>query len=152
MLTFDQVQSARELLAQHLKPSRLVPAESLSRRTGVPVFLKVESDLPTGSFKPRGAIYALASRLSRGAVREVVAASTGNHGAAVAYAARKLGLPAKIFLPATPNPVKRARIAALGAEIIEAGRDLAEAASNAANYARREGAYLLDDASDPDLP
>src|SRR5258705_2909162 len=96
---------ARRLLAAHFGPTRLVPAPSL----GAPdrtVYLKLECELPTGSFKVRGALYSLSVNLERRALREVVAASTGNHGAAVAYAARLLGVPATIFVPEGPNPVK----------------------------------------------
>src|SRR5215469_18244871 len=118
-LRFSEVQSARELLQKHFKPSRLLAAESLGRLHGGPVFLKLESELPTKSFKVRGATYALALNLTRNEIREVTASSTGNHGAAVAYAAGMLNLPTRIFLPANPNPLKRKRIAALGANIVE---------------------------------
>ncbi|MDR7481700.1 MAG: pyridoxal-phosphate dependent enzyme [Armatimonadota bacterium] len=151
-MTFAQVEDARRVLHAHLAPTRLVPAEALARRVGGRVYLKLETDLPTGSFKPRGALYALWACRQRGPVAEVVAASTGNHGAAVAYAARLLGLPATIFLPRNPNPVKRARIAAQGARVIEGGADLAEAAQAARAHAAATGAYFLDDATDPDLP
>ena len=61
-------------------------APYLSNKSGKRVYLKLETELPTGSFKVRGALYALTQRLKWGAVEEVVASSTGNHGAAVAYA------------------------------------------------------------------
>ena len=146
------IRDARERLRRHLPVTRLVPAPWLSARTGQDVHLKLESELPTGSFKPRGALYALAVALERREVGEVIASSTGNHGAAVAYAARLLGRPARIFLPEHPNPVKRARITDLGARVEEHGKDIAGAAEAAAAYARRAGVYYLDDATDPDLP
>ena len=59
-------------------------------------YLKLESELPIGPFKPRGALYALHAKLQRRGVKEVVASSAGNHGAAVAYAAKKLGVKARI--------------------------------------------------------
>jgi threonine dehydratase len=91
--------------------------------------------------------------MRRGAVREVVASSTGNHGAAVAYAAKQFGIKARIFLPANCNPVKRGRIAALGAAIVESERgDLASSFAPAAEYAKQAGAYFLNDATDTDLP
>jgi threonine dehydratase len=122
-------------------------------RTGKRVYLKLETELPTGSFKARGALWALATRLKKGRVEEVVASSTGNHGAAVAYAGKLLGVKARVFLPAGCNPVKRARIASLGAVIVEGGgADLAAAFELADEYAKRPGVYFLNDATDADLP
>jgi threonine dehydratase len=142
---------AREFLKQYLPVTRLVPAPSLSSHAQV--FLKLESELPTGSFKPRGALYGLATNLAQHNSREVTAASTGNHGAAVAYAAKELGVEATIFLPENPNPVKRGKIAALGARIEERGiGDLSEAFKQAQAYSKKKGVYFLNDATDPDLP
>jgi threonine dehydratase len=151
-LPLSTIREAQQLLRRYLPVTRLVPASSLSRRTGAHVYLKLESELPTGSFKPRGALYALWLNLKRGPVREVTASSTGNHGAAVAYAAQLLGIPATIFLPESPNPVKRARIAELGASIVEGGRDITDAFHQASAYAHSRGACFLNDATDPDLP
>jgi threonine dehydratase len=143
-----EIEAARRLLSDHLPVTRLVPAPGLSKRLGSPVLLKLESELPTGSFKPRGALHALLRRQASGSVAEVVASSTGKHGAAVAFAASLTGARATIFLPRDPNPVKRSRIAELGADIVEQGVDLAEAAAAAADYAARRDAYYLDDATD----
>lgn len=151
-LKLDQVYSARKWLHSFLPQTRLLMAPSLSQLVGANVYLKLESELPTGSFKPRGALWALHQELSRGSINEVVAASTGNHGAAVAYAARQLNVPATIFLPQNPNPVKHARIADLGAGIKEAGRDKEEALQLAKVYANTNKAHLLTDATDLDIP
>jgi threonine dehydratase len=70
----------------------------------------------------------------------------------VAFAAKLLGAPATIFLPENPNPVKRAKIAHLGARIVEKGRDIADAFQNAAAHAQTREAYFLNDATDPDVP
>jgi len=145
-------QTGRHMHAHHFDPTRLVRAASLSS-PGREVYLKLETELPTGSFKVRGAVHALSVNLSKGAVQSVVAASTGNHGAAVAYAARLLGMPAVIFLPAHPNPVKAARIRELGAELVEHGTDLSAAIDAARAHAHaRSGAFFLHDAEDPDIP
>jgi len=144
---------AREVLARYLPRTRLAAARLLQKDAKQRVFLKLESELPTGSFKVRGALYALHVNLQRRAVREVVASSTGNHGAAVAYAAKELGVRARIFLPENNNPVKKSNIERLGAEIVEKGAiDLAGAFAAAADYARESGAFFLNDADDPDLP
>ena len=148
-----EVENARELLSRYFRPTRLVPAASLAQRSGVRVHLKIETDLPTGSFKPRGAMYALLTTAAQRPLSGVVAASTGNHGAAVAYAARIVKVGATIFLPENPNPVKRARIVALGAKVIERGAMGSSLASEAAaEFAREHGHYFLDDASDPLVP
>jgi threonine dehydratase len=148
-----QVEHARELLSGYFRPTRLASAESLAQRSGAHVHLKIESDLPTGSFKPRGALNALLTTAAQRPVPGVVAASTGNHGAAVAYAARIAKVGATIFLPENPNPVKRARIVGLGAKVVERGAMGESAASEgAAEFAREHGHYFLDDASDPLVP
>jgi threonine dehydratase len=147
------IREAQGFLTKHFAPTRLIHAPFLSQATRTSVHLKLETELPTGSFKVRGAFWALAQRMKRGAIREVVACSTGNHGAAVAAAAQKFGLPARIFLPANCNPVKRARIAALGAAIVESGdSDPASAFTLVAEYAKQPGVHFLNDATDEDLP
>jgi threonine dehydratase len=151
-LSRSAIDDARARLAKHLPVTRLVDAPSLSTGPDSRVFLKLETELPTGSFKVRGALYALARAVERGGVRGVVASSTGNHGAAVAFAAQALGVRATIFLPRKPNPVKRRRIADLGAEIVEVGPDLAAAWAAAAERARAQGGYFLNDATDADVP
>src|SRR5690242_9781161 len=147
------IREAQKFLAKYFAPTRLIAAPFLSHRTGRSVYLKLEMELPTGSFKVRGAFYALAERMKKCSVREVVASSTGNHGAAVAYAAKEFGIAAKIFLPVNCNPVKRGRIAALGAAIVESGgSDLASAFELASEYVKQPGVYFLNDATDADLP
>ena len=148
--TIREVQS---FLAKYFAPTRLIPAAFLTQKTGKNVYLKLETELPTGSFKVRGAFWALAQRMNRGSIQEVVACSTGNHGAAVALAAKQFGIAAKIFLPENCNAVKRARIAALGAAIVEnGGGDLESAFALASEYAKQPGVYFLNDATDTDLP
>ena len=164
--TAEQVNNARELLLRFFKPTRLVQAERIGTDSNTRIFLKLETELPTKSFKPRGALYALMTTLgqrsSKGGkgglgvkgvkgVKGVVASSTGNHGAAVAYAARVAQLPATIFLPQFPNPFKRARIVSLGAHVIEveSGASLAEAADA---YAKEHDYYFLDDSSSDLVP
>src|ERR1700737_2198535 len=117
------IRRAQELLKQHLPQTRLVAAPSISPRSGGNVYLKLETDLPTGSFKPRGALYALSVNLAQRKVSEVVASSTGDHGAAVAYAAKLLGVRATIFLPENPNPGRGGKTGAWEAKVGERGRD-----------------------------
>jgi len=146
------IREAQQFLATHFAATRLVAAPGISQ-PGAEAYLKLELELPTGSFKPRGALWGLAAKLRKRKIEEVTASSTGNHGAAVAFAAKLLGLRATIFLPANPNPVKRKKIADLGASIVEAGgMDLADACLQAMEYSSRPGVYFLNDAKDADLP
>jgi threonine dehydratase len=144
------LEDARARLKPYLEPTPLIKAAA-SKPTDA-FFLKLETGLPTGSFKIRGALYALSVNAGTRTIAEVIAASTGNHGAAVAYAGRRLGIPATIFLPEHPNPVKALRIRECGAKIVEAGRDLSAAIDAAYEYARASGAFFLHDAADPDVP
>lgn len=150
MITSQQVNDARELLRRFLRPTRLIPAERIGRDSETQIYLKLESELPTGSFKPRGALYALMKNLEQRSINGVVAASTGNHGAAVAYAASLAKLPATIFLPLSPNPIKRARIVALGGVVKEV--EYQSLGNAAAAFAQEHDYYLLDDASDEFVP
>ena len=148
---WSDVQTAQKFLQQYFKPTRLPRASSLGRGAAAPVYLKLESEMPTGSFKVRGALYALHALIERQPVAEVVASSTGNHGAAVAYAGKLTNLPVKIFLPRNANRIKQDRIRELGGLIIEQGKDISEAFEGATEYARRTGAFLLNDATNLDV-
>jgi threonine dehydratase len=145
------IRDAQTLLAEHFAQTPLVRAISLEAINRA-VFLKIESELPTGSFKVRGALYSLSKHVERSGSGPVIAASTGNHGAAVAWAGRLLSLPVTIFLPAHANPVKTRRILDLGARIVSVGNDLSAAIDAAYAEAARSGAFFLHDASDPDIP
>jgi threonine dehydratase len=142
---------AQELLAKHFATTPLARATSLDTHQRT-VYLKIESELPTGSFKVRGAVYALSKHVERNGAGPVLAASTGNHGAAVAYAGRLLNVPVTIFLPEGANPVKTKRILDLGARIVAVGSDLSAAIDAAYVEAERTSAFFLHDATDPDIP
>ena len=94
--TVAEILEAQRMLSGYFRPTPLVRAPGISQ-PGVDVFLKLETRLPTGSFKLRGALVALAHALRSRKVAEVTASSTGNHGAAVAWAAKTLAVPATIF-------------------------------------------------------
>lgn len=89
----------------------------LLRPADLPVSVKPESLQPVGSFKLRGAFNAVLTLLERGPVPGVVTVSSGNHGQALAYAARSVGLPAVVVMPETAAPVKRAAVERYGARV-----------------------------------
>ena len=101
------------------------------RRTPVlrdhPVWFKLEFLQHAGSFKTRGMFNQILDGIERGAVPAagIIAASGGNAGLAAAYAARELGVPAEVFVPVTAPPVKVAKLAKLGARVVQAGTEYA---------------------------
>jgi threonine dehydratase len=105
------------------------------------VCLKLELFQHTGSFKPRGAFTNLVgAKISEAGV---AAASGGNHGAAVAYAANVLGIKARIFVPTISSPAKVARIAAYGATIVQQGENYQAALALCESHARDSGALNI---------
>jgi threonine dehydratase len=115
----SQVLAAAHRLRGVIARTPLLRSELLSNVVGADVFLKCEHQQRTGSFKVRGAYNALATLPPQARQRGIVASSAGNHGLGVAYAARLLGMRAKIFMPSTAPRVKRDGILALGAEVDE---------------------------------
>ena len=145
----SDVLDARKFLTNFLTPTRLVRAESLEAVSGAQVWLKLEIENPIGTFKVRGALNAVARRLQESRLEGVVTSSTGNHGAAIAFAAQQMNIRSRIYLPKNPNPVKRDRIAKLGAEIVEVGKDLDESREAAAKFSEESGWPLIVDVDDP---
>ena len=150
--TSEQINEARELLRRFFRPTRLLRADQIGRDTDTHIYLKLETELPTGSFKPRGAIYALMKSLQQRSISGVVAASTGNHGSAVAYAARLAQLPATIVMPESPNAVKRARIIGLGASVKEVEWKPESLGNAATEFAAEHEYFFLNDASSELVP
>jgi threonine dehydratase len=124
-----------------IAPTPLTHSPALSERAGggSDVYLKCEQLQRTGSFKLRGAYNALATLSPEARARGVVASSAGNHGLGVAYAARALGIRARLFVPATAPAVKREGIAALGAEVDASYADYDAAHHAAEQFAREQG-------------
>ena len=116
---------------------------SLSQQLGVPVYLKLESWQITGSFKLRGASNAVAQLSAEQKARGVVAASTGNHGRALAYAASRQGVKATICLSHLVPANKVQAIRDLGAEVCIVGQSQDDAQREAERIAREQGATLL---------
>jgi threonine dehydratase len=139
--TIDRARIAEthRLIQPHIRATPVV--ELTGADFGLPAFpltLKLELLQHAGSFKTRGAFANLLTRAIPAA--GVVAASGGNHGAAVAYAAMRLGVPAHVFVPTVSSPVKIARIRAYGAELVVGGDRYADALAASQAFAARSGA------------
>ncbi|HYR11228.1 MAG TPA: threonine/serine dehydratase [Longimicrobium sp.] len=122
----------------------------LSQRAGAEVWLKLETQQRTGSFKLRGAVNAVASLSAADRARGLVTASAGNHGQGVALAASLAGLaPAVVFVPAGAPEAKKRRIARYGAELREIDGAYDDAHHAALEHAARTGACFVNAFSDP---
>jgi len=116
-VTLADIKRAAARIFGRVTRTPLVYSGSLSERTGQPVHLKLETRQPIGAFKLRGAMNAILSLDDAARKRGLVTASTGNHGRAVAYAARELGVPATICMSSLVPANKVEAIRAVGAEI-----------------------------------
>jgi threonine dehydratase len=149
--TYADVTAAAEVVHAYLKPTPLYEWPALSRLLGCRYFLKHENHTPTTAFKVRGGIY-LVSRLSDEHKRRgIIGCTTGNHGQSLAYACRLFGVRCVLVVPANNNPDKIDAMRALGAELIEHGRDYDEARRHCESICREEGLRYVHSANEPDL-
>jgi len=131
------VLEARRALEGRIRRTPVEASPALSDRAGVPVFLKLEALQLTGSFKIRGAFFVLSRLGAEERKRGVVTCSAGNHGKAVAYVARELGIPAEIHVPKSVDESKYQAMLALGAEVV---RSEFEGYDETEKFARAEAA------------
>lgn len=142
-LQASAVIAAAKRIAPHIQRTRLVRSEALSRVAGGDVFLKLENEQITGSFKLRGALNALSTLPAAARARGVVASSAGNHGMGVAYAGRTLGIQAKIYVPRMAPDVKKEGIRALGVELDDSQPDYDAAMVAAKAFGRKTGREFI---------
>ena len=138
----ETIAATYELIRPHVRRTPVIEVDAADfALEGRPIVFKLELLQHTGSFKPRGALASLLSRPVPAA--GVVAASGGNHGLAVAFAAHKLGVPAKIFVPSVSAATKRDRIRELGADLVIAGERYADALAASREFAATSGAMEI---------
>lgn len=137
----DQIRKAGDVIHPYIRRTPLVEMDGAE--IGIPsrLILKLELFQHSGSFKTRGAFANMLMRQVPAA--GVVAASGGNHGAAVAYAAMKLGKPAKIFVPTVASPAKLNRIRSYGADLVVIGERYADALAESEKWAAQSGALSI---------
>lgn len=140
--TRSDIVAAEALIRSHVRRTPVIEVDTADfDLVGEPLTFKLEFLQHSGTFKARGAFNNILSR--RGAEQGVVAASGGNHGAAVAYAAQKLGYPARIYVPSISSPAKIARIKSYGAEVIVVGDSYVEAYAASRDWAEANGSLQL---------
>lgn len=140
LVTLEDIRRARE----RVKPiARLTPLVDVSAAAGTPLLLKCESLQPGGAFKIRGAYNMVAQLTDEQRRRGVITFSSGNHGQALALAARELGAPAVVVMPSDAPAIKRARVEADGAEIVVVGTASDERQAVAERIAAERGLAII---------
>jgi threonine dehydratase len=149
MITFVDIEEARERIQNQIYLSPFPYSETISRLTGNRVFFKLENLQMTGSFKERGALNRLLTLTPDEAKRGVIAASAGNHGMAVAFHSRRLNISATIVMPLHAPLIKVSRVRQYGAQIVLHGADYDEAFAEAQRLAQERGLTFIHAFNDP---
>lgn len=142
-ISMTDVRAAQAAIAGHVIRTPLVRAQQLSHLTGAEIFVKYENMQATASFKERGAVNRLALLAAEERARGVIAMSAGNHAQALAYHARRMGIPATIVMPEPTPVVKVENTRAHGARVVLHGETLAESQDKVTDIIEREGLVLV---------
>ena len=148
-ITLADVLEARRRIGPHLRPTPLFPYPGLDELVGAEVWVKHENHQPVGAFKVRGGVNLVAQLTEDERSRGLIAASTGNHGQSIAFAARLFGVVARICVPENANPVKLSAMRALGAELIVHGKDFDEAREQCERLAAEHGYRYVNSGNEP---
>ena len=143
-ITLEELEQSARLVHATLSPTLQHPWPKLRQRAGCTVWVKHENHTPTGAFKVRGGlVYLDRLRRSQPAVRGVVSATRGNHGQSISFAAARAGVAATIYVPHGNSPDQNSSMRALGATVVEFGRDFDEAKHEAQRVAREGSLHLV---------
>jgi threonine dehydratase len=149
MITFTDVEEARERIRSQIYLSPFAHSETLSQSTGNRVFFKLENLQMTGSFKERGALNRLLTLTPDETRRGVIAASAGNHGMAVAFHSQRLKIRATIVMPLHAPLIKVSRVRHYGAKSVLVGADYDAAFAEAQRLAKEMGLTFIHSFNDP---
>jgi threonine dehydratase len=149
--TYADVLNAAPIVHAHIPPTPLYEWPALSQLLGCRFYLKHENHTPTTAFKVRGGIHLVARLPEEQKRRGIIGCTTGNHGQSLAYACRIFGVRCVLVIPVNSNPDKVAAMRALGAELVEHGRDFDEAREHCEAIRHRDGLRYVHSANEPDL-
>jgi threonine dehydratase len=149
--SYADVLTAEPIVHRHIRPTPLYEWPALSARLGCRFFLKHENHTPTTAFKARGGVYLVSRLADEQRRRGILGCTTGNHGQSLAFASRLYGVRCVLVVPRGANPDKLAAMRALGAELVEHGRDFDEAKEHCEAIREREGLRYVHSADEPDL-
>jgi threonine dehydratase len=142
--TLNEIESAKTLISPHIRETPTYRWPLLEAGLGCELWLKHENHTPVGAFKIRGGlVYMDELKKAQPDVRGVIAATTGNHGQSIAFAARQSGLRAVIVVPHGNNPEKNEAMRSLGAELVEHGAEFQEALEFSRELAAKEGLHAV---------
>ena len=147
--TIEDIRRAAEVVKGKVNRTPIDHSTTASHVFGADVYFKLENLQKTGSFKARGALNKLASLTTMEKENGVIAVSAGNHAQGVAYAARMLGIKAKIVMPDFTTPAKVVAVEGYGAEVVLKGRDYNEAREYSLELARGEEKTYIEGFNDP---
>lgn len=143
MVNLKDIQNAQAAIAPYIKPTPIVSCNFLSEICNAKVYLKLENEQLTHSFKMRGVMNKLLKLTDEQKLQGVITASAGNHGQAVALGAQKLGFKAKIVVPKPTPQVKIDGIKQYGAQLVLYGETYTEAERKAKELAKTEGSLYI---------
>ncbi|HSV00067.1 MAG TPA: threonine dehydratase [Roseiarcus sp.] len=144
MFTLDEMRRAHDLVLRALRVTPALSWPLIDKRLGAEAVVKHENHLPTGAFKVRGGLTYVDALMKRDpAARGIISATRGNHGQSLAFAGRRAGLEVTILAPRGNSSEKNAAMRALGAELIEFGRDFQAAREEAARLAESRGLHMV---------
>jgi threonine dehydratase len=150
-LQFTDVLQAHRRILRYLPPTPLHSYPAINTLIGTEVFIKHENYQPVGAFKIRGGINLVSQLSPEERQRGVIAASTGNHGQSVSYAARLFGVQARIVVPESANPGKVAAMQGMGAEVIFHGEKFDDARLRCEALAAEHGYRYVHSGNEPHL-
>ena len=147
----SNVDNAASRIREHIRQTPFEKSELISKMTGAEVWLKMENQQFTGSFKFRGAINKMLSLNDAQRKSGIYAASTGNHGAAVALASKILGVPCIVYVPENSSEAKLENMKNFGADIKVFGSDCMEGEIEARKVADNTGGIYVSPYNDPEI-
>ncbi len=147
--TFQDVLLARRQIRPYLPPTPLHRYPALDELVGAAVYVKHENYQPVGAFKVRGGVNLVSQLTPQERERGLIAASTGNHGQSVSYAAQLFGVTARIVVPEGANPGKVAAMRGMGAEVIFHGANFDEARAHCEALAQQYGYRYVHSGDEP---
>jgi threonine dehydratase len=140
----SEIDAAKALIRPHIRETPTYRWPLLENGLGCELWMKHENHTPVGAFKIRGGVvYMNELKRQQPGVRGVIAATTGNHGQSIAFAARLNGLRAVIVVPQGNNPEKNTAMRSLGAELVEHGSEFQEALEFSRELAAKEGLHAV---------